>query len=334
MVLLWLVAIGFFMETLDSTVVNTALPSMAYALGESPLTMQSVIVAYTLTLALFIPASGWVADRFGTRRVFMGAIGTFTGGSLMCALAPNLLLLVLGRVVQGMGGSMLMPVGRLAVLRAFPGERFLAAITFIGTSALIGPLLGPPLGGWLVEYASWHWIFLINIPIGILGCIATYMAMPDEPVVRTDKFDGFGFLQLGMFMVCTSVALDGLSEFHFPMDVVVLLVFTGLAALIAYILRATRQKRPLFSPRLFLVRTFTIGILGNLFARLGSSCMPFLPRYFCSFAWASRRWRQALLCCPWRWRGCWRNALCRTCSDAWVTDASWSSIHFWWAWVS
>ena len=268
------------MDTLDATVVNTALPTMAYALGVSPLAMQSVVVAYTVTLALFIPASGWMADRFGTRRVFMGAIGTFTLGSLMCALAPNLLVLVGARVVQGMGGAMLMPVGRLAVLRAFPGERFLAAITFIGTSALIGPLLGPPLGGWLVEYASWHWIFLINIPIGIVGCIATYMAMPDEPGEGTDKFDGFGFVQLGLFMVCTSVALDGLSEFHFPMEVVVLLVFTGIASLIGYILRATRQKRPLFSPQLFLVRTFSIGILGNLFARLGSSAMPFLTPLF------------------------------------------------------
>ncbi|RYZ99278.1 MAG: MFS transporter, partial [Proteobacteria bacterium] len=180
-VLLWLVAIGFFMETLDSTIVNTALPAMARSLSESPLRMQGVIIAYALTLAVFIPASGWLADRFGTRRVFFSAIVIFTTGSLLCALARNLPELVLARVLQGAGGSMLLPVGRLAVLRAYPGDKFLSAISFVTMPALIGPLLGPSLGGWLVQFATWHWIFLINIPIGILGCVATYTSMPEDP---------------------------------------------------------------------------------------------------------------------------------------------------------
>ena len=137
-VLLWLVAIGFFMQTLDGTIVNTALPTMAEALGESPLRMQSVIVAYSLTMAMLIPASGWMADRFGTRRVYLWAIALFVLGSVMCAIAPNLQLMVAARVLQGMGGALLMPVGRLAVLRAFPREQFLKAMSFVPSPAWSG----------------------------------------------------------------------------------------------------------------------------------------------------------------------------------------------------
>ncbi|MET1537021.1 MFS transporter, partial [Burkholderia sola] len=140
-VLLWLVAIGFFMQTLDGTIVNTALPTMAEVLGESPLRMQSVIVAYSLTMAMLIPASGWMADRFGTRRVYLWAIALFVLGSVLCALAPNLTLMVAARVLQGMGGALLMPVGRLAVLRAFPREQFLKAMSFVAIPGLVGPLI-------------------------------------------------------------------------------------------------------------------------------------------------------------------------------------------------
>ncbi|RYZ71679.1 MAG: MFS transporter, partial [Proteobacteria bacterium] len=177
-ILLWLVAIGFFMETLDSTIVNTALPAMAKSLNESPLAMHSVILGYSLTLAIFIPASGWFADRFGTKRTFLSAILIFSVGSLLCALSRSLPEIVASRVLQGAGGSMLLPIGRLAILRAFPGPKFLPALSFVTIPGLIGPLIGPTLGGYLVEYVSWHWIFLINLPIGIIGIVATYFAMP------------------------------------------------------------------------------------------------------------------------------------------------------------
>ena len=275
-ILLWLVAIGFFMETLDSTIVNTALPSMAQALGESPLLMQSVVIAYTLTLAVFIPASGWLADKFGTKKVYLAAIVIFTIGSLACALSTNLTELVLARVLQGAGGSMLLPIGRLAVLRAFPGEKFLAALSFVTMPALIGPVVGPSLGGYLVEYASWHWIFLINIPIGVIGCIATWHSMPKDVPAGTGGFDLTGFVQIALFMVAILFAFDGLSELDLSHGVVLLLLFLGLASLVSYILGASKRANPLFSLSLFKVRTFTIGILGNLFARVGSSGMPFL----------------------------------------------------------
>jgi EmrB/QacA subfamily drug resistance transporter len=275
-VLLWLVAIGFFMETLDSTIVNTALPSMAKSLGESPLVMQSVIIAYSLTLGLCIPASGWIADRFGTRKVFFSAIILFSLGSLCCAGSHNLTQLVIARILQGIGGSMLMPVGRLAVLRAFPGDQFLDAIAFVTVPAMIGPLIGPTLGGWLVQYASWHWIFLINIPIGLLGCITTHIAMPDSRGVDLKPFDVIGFLQLAVSMVAISFGLDGLSELGFTHATVLVLFIFGFASLVSYAIRAHRKPNPLFPMSLFKFHTYTIGLLGNLFARIGSSGMPFL----------------------------------------------------------
>lgn len=278
--LLWLVAIGFFMETLDSTIVNTALPTMAEALGTSPLYMQSVVIAYALTLAVFIPASGWLTDRFGTKNVYLGAIIVFTVGSLLCSVAVNLPQLVMARVIQGAGGSMLLPVGRLAVLRAFPGEKYLPALSFVTMPALIGPLIGPTLGGWLVQTLSWHWIFLINIPIGIIGVIATYKAMPQDEFILSRKFDMIGFLQITTFMVTLSLALDGLSDLHFSQGIIFILFIIGLASLASYVFHAQKTTTPLLTLSLFETRTYSIGILGNMFARMGSSCMPFLIPLF------------------------------------------------------
>lgn len=278
--LLWLVAIGFFMETLDSTIVNTALPTMARDLRVEPVAMQTVVIAYALTLAVFIPASGWLTDRFGTKKVYFGSIVVFTIGSLLCALAPTLSLLVAARVLQGAGGSMMLPVGRLSVLRAFPGDRYLPALSFVTMPALIGPLVGPTLGGWIVQYLTWHWIFLINIPIGIIGCFATWKAMaPDDYVVKR-KFDLPGFLQISAFMVCISFALDGLSDKHISRGVILFMFVFGLAALVTYSIRAMKHHDPLISFKLFRTRTFSIGILGNLFARVGTTCMPFLLPLF------------------------------------------------------
>ena len=161
---LWIVAFGFFMQTLDTTIVNTALPSMAASLHQSPLNMHSVIVSYVLTVAIMLPISGWLADRFGVRNVFFSAIVLFSAGSLCCALSATLDQLILSRVLQGIGGAMMVPVGRLTVMRLVPRAEYMAAMTFVTLPGQIGPLLGPALGGVLVEYASWHWIFLINIP--------------------------------------------------------------------------------------------------------------------------------------------------------------------------
>ena len=273
--LLWLVALGVFMQMLDSTIVNTALPSMAQGLGESPLRMQSVVIAYALTMAMLIPASGWLADRLGTKRVFFAAIALFTFGSMLCAYSHTLGQLVGSRVVQGIGGAMLLPVGRLAVLRSFPRGEFLRAMSFVTLPGLIGPLIGPTLGGWLVEIASWHWIFLINLPVGIVAGTATLLLMPDA---KSDvgRFDIAGYLMLSFSMVAISLSLDGLSELGLRHAAVLMLMIFGLASFVAYWLHATQVKSPLFSLKLFDVPSYRVGILGNLFSRIGSGSMPFL----------------------------------------------------------
>ncbi|MGB4467791.1 MAG: multidrug transporter subunit MdtD [Azovibrio sp.] len=272
----WLVAIAFFMQTLDSTILNTALPAMALDLAEDPLRMQGVVIAYMLTVALLIPASGWIADRFGSRQIFVAAILLFSLGSLLCALSPRLDLLIAARVVQGLGGALMLPVGRLVVLRAYPRSEFVRIMAFIALPGLVGPLLGPTLGGWLVEYASWHWIFLINLPVGVLGCLAALRFMPDFKAALRPRFDTPGFLLFGAAMVLITIALEGLGELHMPHARVMLLLFCATACMAAYWLRAGRVEAPLFSPRLFRTRSFAVGILGNLFARLGGGALPFL----------------------------------------------------------
>ncbi|RYD16452.1 MAG: DHA2 family efflux MFS transporter permease subunit [Lysobacteraceae bacterium] len=273
--LLWLVAVGVFMQMLDSTIVNTALPSMAASLGESPLRMQSVVVAYALTMATLIPASGWLADRFGTRRVYLSAIVLFTLGSLLCAISRDLAQLVAARVVQGVGGAMLLPVGRLAVLRTVPRGEFLAAMSFVTIPGLFGPLIGPTLGGWLVQVASWHWIFLINLPVGVLAVAVALRVMPALRGVVA-RFDFAGYLMLSFSMVAISLSLDGLSGFGARHAGVLMLLLGGLAGLAAYWLHAARTPQPLFPLRLFGVHSYRVGVLGNLFARIGSGSMPFL----------------------------------------------------------
>jgi EmrB/QacA subfamily drug resistance transporter len=275
-VLLWLVAIGFFMQSLDGTIVNTALPGMAQALHESPLHMQMVVVAYALTMAVVIPATGWLADALGAKRVYLAAIALFTAGSLACAMSPTLGWLIAARVLQGVGGAMLLPVGRLAVLRVFPREAFLEAMSFVAIPGLIGPLIGPTLGGWLVQAISWHWIFLINLPIGVLGIITTLVAMPKLRSPDPGHFDTGGYLMLAVSMVSTSLALDGMGSLALKHAIVVLLLMLGLSLLTAYWLHALRSNAPLFPPRLFGIQSFRVGLLGNLFTRIGSGAMPYL----------------------------------------------------------
>lgn len=272
----WIVAIAFFMQTLDGTILNTALPSMAADLNENPLRMQSVVIAYMLTVAVLIPASGWIADRFGTRRIFFGAILLFTLGSLLCALSQTLDMLVGARVIQGLGGALMMPVGRLVVLRAYPRTELVRIMSFITVPALLGPLIGPTLGGWLVEYASWHWIFLLNIPVGIIGCCAAWKIMPDLRGAQRIRFDLIGFCLFGAAMLLISIALEGLGEMNLPHVRVVLLLLGGVACLAMYWLRAGHTENALFSPQLFNTRSYAVGILGNLFARLGGGALPFL----------------------------------------------------------
>ena len=276
----WIVAVAFFMQMLDGTILNTALPGIARDFMVSPLSMQSAVIAYMLTTALFIPASGWLADRFGTRKIFILAVFLFSLGSLLCAASDSLEFLVLSRVIQGLGGALMVPVGRLAVVRAYPRKDLVRILSFVTVPGLIGPLVGPMAGGFLVEYASWHWIFLINIPVGVLGIILAWRSMPDLLGAAIWKFDLPGFLLFGLSMVLVTFSMEGLGELQLPKVQVTLLCAVGLMLLGFYWLRALKIEHPLFEPRIFKVRSFAVGILGNLFARLGSGGVPFLMPLF------------------------------------------------------
>lgn len=279
----WLVAVGFFMQTLDSTILHTALPTLAQELGESPLRMQSVVVSYMLTVALLIPASGWLADRFGPRKIFFQAIVLFTIGSLLCGISRDLTQLVASRVIQGLGGALLLPVGRLTIIRVFPKDQLLRVLSFVTIPGLIGPLLGPALGGWLVEYAHWRWIFFINLPVGAVGGLCTLLWMPALPTIKTN-FDFRGFFLFTTGVLLLSLALQSIAEQILAPIQALLLLSCGAAAVAAYWVYSTRCPAPLFHRDLWKIPTFTLGAWGNFFSRLGSGAMPFLTPLFLQLA--------------------------------------------------
>ncbi|MEO3991142.1 MFS transporter [Pseudocitrobacter cyperus] len=276
---LWIVAFGFFMQSLDTTIVNTALPSMAASLGESPLHMHMVVVAYVLTVAVMLPASGWLADRVGVRNIFFTAIVLFTAGSLFCSLAGTLNELVMARVLQGVGGAMMVPVGRLTVMKIVPRNQYMAAMTFVTLPGQVGPLLGPALGGVLVEYASWHWIFLINIPVGIIGAIATLMLMPNN-TLQTRRFDLSGFIVLALGMAVLTLALDGQKGLGISTLTLGILVAVGVASILFYLWHAKGNDSALFSLKLFRTPTFSLGLVGSFAGRIGSGMLPFMTPVF------------------------------------------------------
>ncbi|WP_332453124.1 MFS transporter [Chryseobacterium aquaticum] len=269
-----ILATAIFMQMLDSTILNTSLPSIARDLNESPLNMQNAIISYVLTLAVFMPASGFLADRFGTRRIFIFALVLFSAGSVFCALSQNLTHLVISRVIQGVGGSLMTPVGKLALIKTFERNELLKAMNFAIIPALIGPVLGPLVGGYMVDYLSWHWIFLINIPIGLLGIILGLKYMPNYNSRETD-FDLKGFLIFAAASLLLSISLELFGDMQ-NITPVLLIFILGFLFLYYYYYHAKRDGNPIFPLNLFQVRTFRVGIVGNLATRLGISSVPLL----------------------------------------------------------
>ncbi|WP_296406059.1 DHA2 family efflux MFS transporter permease subunit [Psychrobacter sp.] len=270
----YVLAVALFMQILDATILNTALPEMALALGESPLKMQWAIISYALTLAIFIPISGFMADKYGTRKVFLSAIVLFSIGSIFCAMSPNLNILVASRILQGIGGALMTPVARLILVKSYPRNQLLTVMNFAVIPALIAPLVGPLVGGYLVQYASWHWIFLINLPMGVLGLILGFKLVPDLREI-TGKLDLFGF---GLFALAASLltlAVELLSDAGDEVLGVALIVI-ALSLLYGYVRHARKASNPIFPLSLFKVHTFSIGITGNLLTRLGISAVPYL----------------------------------------------------------
>src|SRR3984957_11667269 len=211
-ILPWLVAVAFFMESLDTTILNTAVPVISSALGVTALSMKSVLASYTLSLAVFIPISGWMADRFGTRRVFAAAIGIFTLGSALCGISSNIHLLVACRVLQGFGGAMMVPVGRLTFVRTYAKSELVRAMSFVAIPGLIGPMLGPLAGGLIVGYFHWRAIFFLNVPVGLVGLMLVYMHLPDYREGKTPPLDVLGLILFGSGIALLSYVLEVFGE--------------------------------------------------------------------------------------------------------------------------
>ncbi|SMF99655.1 DHA2 family efflux MFS transporter permease subunit [Burkholderia singularis] len=295
--LLWIVATAFFMQAVDTTIVNTALPSIAHALGQNALSMHSVVTAYTLTMATLTPASGWLADRFGTRRVFFTAIVVFALGSLCCAAAQTPAQLIVARVLQGIGGSMLLPIGRLAVLRGVPGDEYVAALAFVSIFGQIGPILGPTLGGWITQSMSWYWIFLVNLPICAIGLVAVHRYMPQDQPINPPPFDYTGYTLLSSAMIAGSLAIDASSDGGYTIWTLGIAA-TAVAATLAYVAHARKRANPLFRLELFREPNFAVGLAGNLVSRIGIGATPFLLPLMMQLEFGYAPLRSGLLLVP------------------------------------
>jgi EmrB/QacA subfamily drug resistance transporter len=271
-----IVAVALFMENMDSTVIATSLPAIAADIGASPLELKLAITSYLLALAIFIPASGWMADRFGARTVFRAAIGVFLIGSIGCALSHSLLSFVIARFIQGSGGAMMSPVGRLVMVRTVGRRNLVDAMALLTTPALIGPILGPALGGFITTYASWQWIFFINIPMGVLGITLVSRYFEDLRAEHPEPFDilGLALIGLGVGGLAFGMTVTGIRLV--PGWVVAALIAGGAASTTAYVLRARTMAAPIIDFSLLKYATFRASVAGGFLFRIGVGAAPFL----------------------------------------------------------
>jgi EmrB/QacA subfamily drug resistance transporter len=264
------------MENMDSTVIATSLPAIAADIGTSPLTLKLAITSYLLSLAVFIPASGWTADRFGARAVFSIAIGVFMVGSIGCALSQSVTHFVIARIIQGLGGAMMTPVGRLVLLRSIDKSALVSAMAWMTVPALIGPVIGPPLGGFITTYFSWHWIFLINIPI---GCLGIYLALRFIDPIRSEdpeRFDLLGLVLAGVGLAGIAFGLSVAGLNLLPWPIVAALVGIGTVSMTLYVIHARRTASPVLDFSLMRLVTLRAAIIGGFLFRLGIGALPFL----------------------------------------------------------
>jgi EmrB/QacA subfamily drug resistance transporter len=271
----WLVAVAFFMESLDTTILNTAVPTIAAALKVAPLSMKAVLSSYTLSLAVFIPISGWMADRFGTRRVFASAIGLFTFGSFLCGISSNIHVLVACRVLQGCGGALMVPVGRLTIVRTFAKSELIRAMSFVAIPGLIGPMLGPIAGGLIVGYFHWRVIFFVNLPIGLAGLCMVYLHLPDYRE-ESNSLDIVGLILFGSGIALLSYVLEVFGEHTLATGDILALLALSTVLLAGYGLHAAKTPFPLLALNLFRIRTFRAAVSGSFFTRLGIGGIPFI----------------------------------------------------------
>jgi EmrB/QacA subfamily drug resistance transporter len=271
-----IVACAMFMQSLDSTVIATALPTMAKAFDAVPVHMNVALTSYLLSLAIFIPASGWIADRYGARTVFRYAIAVFTLGSVLCGRADSLAFLVASRVLQGIGGAMMVPVGRLVLLRTAAKQELVAAMAWLTVPALLGPVLGPPVGGFIVTWFSWRWIFDINVPIGILGIVLVTLFVDDVREPPRGRFDGIGLLLCGTALASLMFGLETAGRNVVPPATTEAMIAVGLVAIIGYLLHARKHPAPLLDLSLMRLPCFGVALSAMMLFRTGIGAIPFL----------------------------------------------------------
>lgn len=271
-----IVALAFLMDQLDSTIITTAVPQMAKSLDATPLQLNVAITAYVLSLAVFIPLSGYLADRFGARRVFITALTVFTIGSGLCGYATSFPMLIVMRIVQGLGGAMMTPVGRLILIRSFPRSELITAMTYMTLPALLGPLLGPLMGGLLTTYLSWRWIFYVNLPFGILGILLAMRFVKDSASDPELRFDFKGFLLVGSGVALFQLAMDNVGQPSLPWPAIVAILVVAVALLVSFGVYALRADQPVLNLRIFRNRVFAVGTLAGGIARISINGTPFL----------------------------------------------------------
>src|SRR5262245_26785200 len=271
-----IIAVALFMENMDSTLIATSLPAIAADIGTTPLALKLAVTSYLLSLAIFIPASGWTADRFGARTVFRAAIAVFVLGSIGCALSSSLTDFVIARIVQGMGGAMMTPVGRMVLVRTISKRELVGAMIWVTTPALVGPVLGPPVGGFITTYATWHWIFIINVPIGLLGIALATRYIPDVRAEEDERFDLVGMILAGLGIGGMAFGLSVLGLNFLPWTIVAALVFGGACFFAAYLGHARRVDNPVLDLSLLRIPTFFASVCGGFTFPLGLGALPFL----------------------------------------------------------
>ena len=271
-----IVACSLFMEQLDLTIIATALPTIARSLDEDPLRLNLAITCYLLSLSIFIPLSGWMADRFGARTVFRAAIGVFMIGSIFCGLSNNLWEFVIARMIQGMGGAMMSPVGRFVMLRAVPKADLMRAMIVVTTPAMLGPVFGPPLGGFIVTYFSWRWIFFINVPIALIGILLVTLFVENSREENIRPIDWPGFALTGVGLSCLVFGFEIAGRGGLPIGVVAALIAFGILCVATYVWHAKRTAYPVIDLRLLEIPTFRIGVTGGTLTRMGIGALPFL----------------------------------------------------------
>ena len=271
-----ILAFALFMEQMDATVISTSLPAIAIDIGTSPIALKLALTAYLVSVAIFIPLSSWMADRFGAKRVFTIAIGVFMAGSLACAGANSLEGFVAARFLQGMGGAMMTPISRLILVRGTEKSKLIDALAWLTIPALAGPVIGPPLGGFITTYFSWHWIFLINLPIGILGIFATVRFLPELPASEPGQLDWLGFLLAGIAASGTIFGLSVISLPALPPSYGMTAIVVGVLAGIAYIGHSRRINEPILKLALLRAPVYRATVLSGSIFRIGNGALPFL----------------------------------------------------------